>query len=296
MQLGKKFLEESGCPSGGDREIACLQALNATDMQHWEAKDDYKPRGTSALMMAMQWVPVIDPVQLPEQPFNALKNGRTAPGVPVLFGTVANESVQFIYDILKKPADVIETDLFIDFIFDWNSTLLTAIQNIYGDLPIWAKDERMNIAPLATDYVFYCPNRVVGRGLTAVTPTYMYMFDYVSPNYKWVYNKYMPYCDHVVCHADDLGFIFNPWRYMTEPHPPFMANETRLAHFVQHAWANFASSGNPNLPKALPEGIVWPQFDGSTNVIVNYSIPVSLLKGYRADVCDDWDVLGYDRF
>ena len=294
VTLGSKILSHLNCPMfGGEQELQCLRNASSADLLAAQLASNYDPLD-GFLSVMMPWVPVVDGDELPYQPLYALTHNHFSK-VPVLFGTVANESVQFIFDIAKTPLPAWEYSLLLDAVF--NVTAADDIQKFYGPVPQdQQSDARDFLSVLATDYIFYCVNRLVGAALTKTTATFMYLFDKLPSYSEMVYGHYMPYCVHNVCHADDIPFIFNPFKApmpanFTPPVPT--VEEVKLAHFIQTAWGNFARSGNPN---PLPN-ITFPRFNGTENILVNYSTPVSLLNGYRNDVCEFADkYLGYYRF
>jgi hypothetical protein len=112
----------------------------------------------------------------------------------------------------------------------------------------------------------------------------------------------MPFCVHNVCHAEDLAMIFFPYQWIPlesgEPYPP-PQKEVNLSAVVQTAWGNFAYNGNPDpITDGMPANVVvpgtaFPQFNATTNYLVNLSQPVSPLVGYRNEICDFWDTIGY---
>jgi len=296
LQLGERLLRNVSCPdSGGVDELACLRALSAEQLLTASALD-FTKKPDHLLEMAMPWCPVVDGTdELPMQPQQAMLTGKFN-RVPILFGTVANESVQFVYDASPAPMNGVEYYAMLDMVFGFDN--LTSIDGVYGKLPAkdWS-DARLFLSRPMTDYVFYCVGRAMGAAMTRHAPTYMWLFDYASSLNQWIFGKYMPWCVTNVCHAQDLAFIFNPFRWahldnVSYEIPSPTAAETGLAHFVQRAWGNFARTGDPN---PLPQGITWPRFDGAANNLVNYSIPPHVIQNYRHDECALWDKFGYFR-
>jgi carboxylesterase type B len=211
-----------------------------------------------------------------------------------MFGTVANESVEFIYGALFFPLPDelgwhIAYDVVIDALFGWGDRA-QKVREFYGPPP--TKDDsdvRAALTVIITDYVFYCPNWYVGKYLTKTTPTYMWYFDQLPSYSKVVYEKYMPYCVDNICHADDLAFIFRPFNATPLPPnyvpPQPSAAEVQLTLTMQRAWGNFARTGDVNTPRALP--VHWGRFDGAVNNLINYSTPVvAMTNGYRSNVCE----------
>lgn len=293
--VGEKLLNALNCSQvGGEVELECLRAVPAERLLYEQVNGslNFNALEEGFLSVMMPWVPVVDGDELPYHPFHALTQNHFNK-VPILFGTVANESVEFIWDIVDKDLDADETYILAEFVF--GSEIMTKILEVYGPPPNTG-DCHQYLEVIATDYIFYCPNRYVGAHLTQTTPTYMHYFDKLASYSAWVYNATMPYCVNAICHADDLPFYFNPF-HAPMPNglnPPLPTQEeTQLAHFMQKVWGNFARSGNPN---PLPN-ITFPRFNGSINVLMNYSTPApSLLAGYRNSYCDFWDSVGYYRY
>ena len=301
IQLGQKALEKLGCPVGGDEELACLRAANSSILQDLANTDNYFPWPDMILAMMQPWAPMVDGVELPYQPQDAIVEGAVS-RVPTFFGFTSNESVMFIYDITDKPMDMIEYDLLMEAVFGVEN--FKKIKQEYGPLPpkYWG-DAHDFLTVIATDYIFWCPGRKMGRYLTNATATYMYMFDQLGSWNEWVYGEVMPWCVNNVCHASDIPFVFNPFKSPSLPSnvsvPQPTEKEFGLIHFMQTAWGNFAKSGDPNTPTALPNAsssISFPLYNGVKNTVVNESIPVGMLSNYREKQCDFWDGIGYKRY
>jgi carboxylesterase type B len=295
ITVGEKLLTNLNCSeNGGQSELQCLQSFSAEELlwQQVNGSVNFNAITNGFLSVMMPWVPVVDGDELPYHPLVALTTDRFNK-VPVMFGTVANESVEFIYDIERAPLNAFETDLLLSLVFGEQN--MKAIVDLYGAPPA-SGDCHHYIEIIATDYIFYCPNRFVGSQLTKTTPTYMYFFDQLASYSGWVYNKSMPYCTDAICHADDLPFYFNPFNAPLPPglHPPQpTAEELVLTATMQKALANFVAGGNPN---PLPN-VEWPRFNGSVNALMNYSTPAtSILTGYRDVYCNFWDSIGYNRY
>lgn len=293
--IGEKLLEAINCSqSGGEIEVACLQSVSAETLLYQQVNGsvNFSPITNGFLSVMMPWVPVVDGDELPLHPYIALTTNNFNK-VPIIIGTVANESVEFIYDIDAQPLNAVDVFVLLEAVF--GSETLEKIFEVYGPPPP-EKDGHHYVEVIATDYIFYCVNRHVTTQLTKTTPTYVHFFDKLASYSSWVYNKTMPYCVTAICHADDLPFIFNPFHgplpVGLDPPNPTTA-EVELAHFMQTVWGNFARTGNPN---PLPGGLEFPRFNGTTHVMMNYSTPSSLLAGYRDSYCDFWDTIGYYRY
>jgi len=294
-QLAAAVTRQVGCPAPGEAgAVECMMNVSAQTILDAQAKSHYNMSFGTLLDQMMPWVPVVTGTdELPEPPLVALQAGRLASRVPVFFGTVANESVEFIYRIAEKPLPVWEYDGMVEAIFGlWKGT--QALLK-YGRVPPqFRHDVRPFLSVMATDYIFYCPNRWVGAGMAKVVPTYMWLFDYQATASEWMFNASMPYCVHSVCHAADLQFYFNSFRSVPPEWgvPMPTPAESNLARQMQAAWGSFLRTDSPN---PIANDIVLPTFTVPPNPVINFSIPISPLQGYRDNFCDFWDRMGYNR-
>eukprot|EP00672_Neobodo_designis_P020965 CAMPEP_0174831824 /NCGR_PEP_ID=MMETSP1114-20130205/3328_1 /TAXON_ID=312471 /ORGANISM="Neobodo designis, Strain CCAP 1951/1" /LENGTH=569 /DNA_ID=CAMNT_0016065669 /DNA_START=34 /DNA_END=1743 /DNA_ORIENTATION=- len=301
MELGARVLQNISCPtSGGVAELDCLRHQVSADTLLAASKVDYAFNPKAILDVMMQWVPVVDGDFVPQQPLDAFRKGNVS-RVPVFFGTVANESVEFIFKLDEKPMSALDMDALLSLIFGVD--LAVKVREVYGPVPeSMKKDVRPYLEVLATDFIFYCPNRMIGGQLSKIVPTFMWLYDYLAYDLEWVFGKSMPFCVHNVCHAEDLAMIFFPYQWVPlepgEPYPP-PQREFDLSAIMQTSWGNFAYNGSPDPiadgqpASAIVNGTTYPQFNATQNVLVNLSVPVSNLVGYRNSVCDFWDTVGY---
>lgn len=301
MQLGNIILKNVSCPeSGSDEQLACLRALPAETLLAASA-NRLAPLPKQALMIMMDWVPVVDGDELPSQPITAFENGNFN-RVPFLSSTVSNESLQFIYDISGQPLSKLGMEALLLLVLD-NMTLFEAAVAQYGPIPN-IPDERHFIAPAITDYLFYCPWLHYGRKIAERgVPMYEWLYDNQRSTWNaWTYGSAMPYCSpsYINCHAVDLVAYFDPLAAVVAQGiaPPSVSPaEQTMVNNYQTALANFMKTGNPNQPKAVP--VTFPLM-GPDNKIVNMTENIAILDGYRAtgqnSYCSFWDRAGYRRF
>ena len=294
--LGDQVIAAVNCTKGGQQEVDCLRAVPAETLLAIQPSIKY--RDLSQFLAVMEiWNPVAYGPGLPNGgPIEAIGAGQFSP-VPIMFGTVANESVPFINAITTKPIGELELIAFIDIAFGFE--VGTQALEKYGPVPASQKNDTHDfMAVIATDYIFYCPARYMGTAYAKQTPTFIWYFDIAASFQQWGYNGTNPYCVHTVCHAADLPFVFDPFKVMppnvNAPSP--LPAEQELINFVQTQWGNFMKTGNPNTPNPLPWNIQFPMFNPAQNILVNQSTPASLLPNYRASYCDFWDSVGYNRY
>eukprot|EP00744_Colponema_vietnamica_P002047 GILI01003299.1.p1 GENE.GILI01003299.1~~GILI01003299.1.p1 ORF type:complete len:563 (-),score=176.97 GILI01003299.1:191-1846(-) len=288
LALSNKVLESVGCPlTAGPSQVACLRSLPADTLLN--ASTIHYLNMSDFVSVMMQWTPVVDGFELPMQPFTALTTGNFNK-VPIFVGTTANESVQFIYDITDTPISPIGYVAFMDAVFGLDRG--TKAMELYGPIPAqYQTDAHQFLSVAATDFIFYCATRAVARATTTFVPTFVWFFDYLGSWNEWCFGSTMEFCVHNVCHAEDLPFVFNPFAVPVpgQSPPSPSAEDMILITAVQSAYGNFVRTGNPN---PLPSGGSFTQYNGMAANMVNFSVPVSNLNGYRTEYCDFWDSTG----
>lgn len=297
MELGNMILKNVSCPeSGSDEQLACLRAVPAEVLLAASA-GHIPPRPSQMLMVMMQFVPVVDGDELPNQPLTALATNQFN-RVPFLASTVANESLQFIYDLSAAPMDKLALEVLVMLVLN-NMTLFEAAVREYGPIPN-IPDERNWIAPMVTDMLFFCPWRYAGRKVAETgNPMYEWLFDNRNSTWnKWTYGNVMPYCapPNINCHAIDLSNFFQPINAIAAAGvvpPPISSGERDLVSVYQTALSNFMRSGNPNKPWGMP--IRFPLM-GPDAKQINMTEHIGILDNYRGNYCDWWDAAGYRRF
>ena len=290
QELGELVEIEIGCSSGDKAaNLACLR--NKTTEEIFQmAHVDFLPTPNQILALFMQWTPVVDGVVVPMQPLEAMALGKSNP-VPLYIGTVANETIPFIFGV-NFNTSVFIMDVALDYVFGIGKG--TAVAEMYGPVPADQQDDtRPFFSAIFTDYSFYCPSRYAAMQQAKVNnnQTYMYFFD-EHPSWALWYsggNKEDP-CVHWICHAFDLPTIFNTYFKMPKDFPRPTAGEAAMGNFTQTAWTEFAYTGKISN---------WPAFTQSNQVAKNISIPVDDTKwlvGYRQKYCDYFDTIGYQRW
>jgi acetylcholinesterase/cholinesterase len=295
LRLGAKVVAKLNCSAtDAAAQLRCLRSVPAPQAMALCNTLNFDPLD-GVLAAVMQWVPVVvaGSDELPLAPVVALAAGKYT-RVPVMFGTVANESVQFVRAVATGPMTPLEGDAVIDLTFGLKGAGMVHAQ--YGAAPA---SERADVRPflsyVATDYLFYCANRYVGRTMARLAPTFVYYYSYVSKLNEWMFGQHMPECVHVVCHAQDLGAIFFPFAWLPAAviagMPALAASDRHIAEIVQSAWGNFAHGGSPDPLAGVAPGVGFAQFNFSANNVVNYSVPTSNLAGYHTSKCDMFDTI-----
>jgi len=291
--LAGLFMKQANCTYN---DVQCLLNLSPEDVIAAQVKTNFAPLPWQFLSLFMPWVPVLDAVELPLQPLDAAVQGKTA-NVPVMIGTVANETLLFIWEALQKPVTALEYEIFIPAIFGYNDAV--KINDVYG-LPSGAdkNDTRHFLSLLSTDYIMTCPTRKAARAYAAMNNTYMYFYDHYDSFTAWLYGALFPECIGYICHAAEVAVLWNTQYQIPDPKPSFTPDEVLLSAQLQTMWTNFAISGNPNQPVPIQNanGMSFEPIQpntGSVLQIINGTI--TMLEGRRVEYCDLWDQIGYDR-
>ena len=297
--IGDEVLIQLNCSS-----IECLQNTSPEDILNvqqngklnkiFPIKDYlYKP---------MPWTPIVSnekDAELPYTPLEAAMNGKFKK-CPIILGTVANESVQFVWGVQPKPMPKIEFDLFVETLFGLKFG--EEVLKLYGPPPAnETKDTRYFLSILGTDYIFKCPNRYAAKGYSQKVDTYMYRFAHLLSYNTFLQNASVPECDDYVCHGTDLPILFNT-EYLTpgKDVPQPTSEEHVLSMQMQTAFSNFAKSGNPNLPITLPtqsgkNTLTWDNYDFNQDNVFKFDTPSSNENNLRKKFCDYFDTIGYYR-
>lgn len=289
-ELGGLIVDELGCSSATPAaELACLQNKTVEEI-FAKSKTEILPTPNEVLAMFMPWTPTVDGVILTEQPIDAVAAGRSSP-VPLYIGTVANETIPFIFGINFNTSAFL-MDVALDYVFGIDKG--TAIADLYGPVPAdQSGDTRPFFSMIFTDYSFYCPSRFVARSQSKVNGnrTFMYFFD-EHPSWSLWYaanNTHDP-CVEYICHAFDLPYVFDTYYKLPAGAPTFTPEEQTMTRYIQNSLTEFASTGVISN---------WPAFTDKQRIARNYSVPIATsgwLVDYRQEYCDYFDSIGYDRW
>ena len=184
-------------------ELQCLQSVSADQVLLAQRKSSF-PVTRGVLHAFMPWTPVVTrDDELPMSPLEAARTGRLPKGVSIMTGTVANESVQFIWKASPKPLPYDEFVLYIESIFG----IVDAgkLFKMYGKPPkeqIDNGDVRDFMSDVGTDYIFTCPNKRFGKDASRVNPdTYLYYFNHLLSYNEFFQGEWHPECRGWICHG-----------------------------------------------------------------------------------------------
>lgn len=238
--LGGGFAASVGCTDPA-LVLDCMRAKTTVEVLRAFAngQQEFVERGRVA------WGPVVDGVEIPDQPRILYRHGRFHQ-VPVILGTTRDEG--WIYADRSFPAgltvDQYEAAVETEFGADAPAILMHYPASAYAT-------PKLALSQLAGDFEAVCEARRVARAIARThTPVYLYSFDRevdaVAP-------------DQVI-HGLDRNFVFG-----TNFGPPsnyvLNADDRSLFAAISAYWAQFAASGNPN--RHRDDLVNWPAFKPS---------------------------------
>jgi carboxylesterase type B len=235
------------------------------------------------------FTPIVDGVDLIQNPLFAFMEGNININVSIMSGTVANESLMFIWQAFPTPLPVAEFKLVLEGLFPGK------VKEILQQYPIppGTQDSRDIMSVMGTDFLFTCPQRAAMRGQVQVSTqdSYLYYYNHTASFYEAWGPNYTECWTGVVCHASELPFVFHSAQDGNYSYTP---EELILTEQMGMIWTNFAATGDPNSPNTVPyNGVNWPPYVTSSSISLQFNTP-SFTEGFIfSDKCDFWDQLGY---
>lgn len=201
---------------------------------------------SSGAALAMPFQPVLDGVELPRPPIEAIRAGAAA-GIPLLTGTTAEEWNLFH---VMSPGGLDDTRLLrrLDRLYPRGAEIGRAYAEAFPDA---GPDERW--CAVLTDAVFRLPAIRLAEAQAPHAPgnTFMYLFSWRSAALDGRLGA---------CHALEIPFVFEtlgaPGAAMflgADPGP----TEDALARAMHDAWWHFARTGDPGHDGLEP----WPAYE-----------------------------------
>eukprot|EP01061_Rhynchopus_euleeides_P009142 TRINITY_DN1828_c0_g1_i1.p1 TRINITY_DN1828_c0_g1~~TRINITY_DN1828_c0_g1_i1.p1 ORF type:complete len:539 (+),score=195.31 TRINITY_DN1828_c0_g1_i1:49-1665(+) len=278
----------------GCSDLACLQGKTATEIVTAIAAIS---TGYS-MAHSLPWAPVIDGVEMTQQPWQYFQDGNTVQGIDILSGSSRDEASLFMLGLPTWN------------VYSYDSMIATLVKNplsgsvqqaqaVYaqggsypyptdlGTFSYWWWATMRSI----TDAVFQCTNRRSLRWLNAKnTNMYTYMMMHSTQTHTSIWGDEPG--SVVIPHCEELPYVFNCPGYPNATSCTWPSNQTDeadLAQTISGYWINFARFGSP--------GGEWSQkFTPSAD---NYYM-LDTRKEYsggglrfetdvRSDACDFWD-------
>lgn len=231
---GDAFAQALGCTNPAT-VLACLRsatrdrvlgALTAAQQQYSEQPG------------AVRWVPVVDGVEVPDQPRELYRRGQFA-RIPVVVGSVGDEGWNYVDRSFPVGLDTLQYERAVrtEFGMDADAVLRMYPATAFAN----PKDA---LARLTADVEVVCEARRLARALHADgAPVYVYSFEYIV-------NDVTPGRS---IHGLDQNFTFGN----NFANHPLTAADVSLFRTLSTFWARFAETGDPNPPGAP---VQWPPY------------------------------------
>lgn len=272
------FTQAIGCGVASSR-AACLRALP------WKTIIDYQDDVLWPLAYNLTWrgvikklpfQPTLDGTFLLQNPWDAFSSGNFYK-VPVMIGTVANETMGFIGAMEGNYPGI---PWILDGFYMWGldilfgSSIADQVRMRYPGIPTGLDA----VSRAATDFVFVCPTLQSANWLSKYVPTYVYQMTHVPncdpENWEW------KLCRTKVCHSADMVFDFHSIAVDREGDCTWSTLEDQLSWNMLYALTNFTT--NPQSFKSMP---AWT----SSSAVTNFDIPIKTSNSLlQRSHCDFW--------
>jgi carboxylesterase type B len=274
------------------RASLCTTATSACDLV--EAQRAFmaaQPLSFLSISNGM-WEPTVDHVYVTGQPIAS----AARLSVPLLLGTNHDEGTAFVYQA-EDTASIANNDLH-------SATYASLLDQQFGaaNSKKIRSRERYRcggssnctnpLVNVVTDFAFTCANRhlaIQATGGAKSHPLYLYQFDQVSGFNLWAHEQpAVPQCTGLVCHADELPYVFNTaWQLSNLI--SFTPPEESLAQTVGGYWTSFANRRNP--------GALWPLFKPKRTYLLlsESSSKANDPLNATANCSSLWDGIGYGK-
>ena len=252
---GDELAATVGCT--GDDVAACLRGKSADELVN-----ALKFRRGLLLPPGVWWGPIIDGVELPRMPMDAIRDGDFA-NVPLIIGTARDEGT--LHTALYDTVSADELAWFVRTTF--GEPTVAPVLARYTQAP------KAALSQVVTDGIFRCNSRRVARLVAARgVPVYLYVWTHALDGPPFV---------HALgpTHGIDLNFLFD---VTTDGIGPSAA-ERPLVDLVEDAWGRFVATGDP--------GHGWPRYTAERDEHFVLDLSPSVGSELDRDVCDFWDAL-----
>lgn len=266
-------------------DLACLRNKSVADVLHAQSRAVcIPPLHDISLFNDVTWQPLLDGDFIREQPLDAFAAGRFA-AMPVILGTVQNETTSFLYGGLKKPLSRLAYEAALVAWFGPSTAGRVLALYPPPSASSGHGDARAVFSELATDRFMLCPTRQAVRHLAArgAPAVFWYVFQHV-PAHDPMNNS--SYCRRAVCHGADLAYTFQAAERI--PGFRFEPAELALARNWVAYWRAFAA-GDADTGRGFVRPAPWPPYVRREDIALRMDLRLRLQTGYRAAQCDFWD-------
>ena len=258
---GARLAAAVGC-TGPDR-LACLRARPAAALVAALPMKRSLP-----LAPGVWWGPVVDGVELPRLPIDAMRAGDFA-HVPFLVGWNRDEGILHTVGLHDVTTD--ELSGFIKTIFGFEPVGLVKARYV-------RPTAKAALTDIVTDGIFACSTRRAARAVSGHgVPVYVY---------RWTHALDDPKAHPLgATHSVELFFVWGQGSMGIG----LSQRERALSDTIMDAWGAFARTGDPGTARRP-----WPRFTATRDQDLVLDLAPHVEAGADADVCRFWD--GLERY
>ena len=229
------------------RSLGCTNPATVLSCMRLASRDQVLGALTAAQQQfseqqgAVRWVPVVDGVEVPDQPRELYRRGLFT-RIPVMLGTVGDEGWAYVDRNFPTGLDALQYERAVrtEFGMDAEAVLRTYPAGAFAS-------PKEALARLTADVEVVCEARRLARALHHDgAPVYLYSFEYIV-------NAVMPGRSF---HGLDQNFVFGT-NFPAPSNYILTDEEVSLFRAMSTFWARFAETGDPN-PRGVPRQ--WPPY------------------------------------
>lgn len=285
-RAAKRLAVALRCPDGLDQET--LDYLRIKDPE-----DIVTSESNNGGVVDFPFAPVEDGAFLPGTPQTLMDAGAFARNISVMVGSNVNEGSWFLQYFLglsvteKSPKvtrqnftaalEALDPSL--------RGTPIDKILEMYtaGKTPSTSAEILRALDLIVGDYHFTCPSvRWADRLVQAEIPVYQYVFARRSSRNPWP-----PWTG--VMHGEEVAFVFG--EPLNDTHR-YSEEDKSVSRRLMRYWANFAKTGNPNLPgDGSSQSTNWPRRTNSRKEHLVLDVNESVGCAHREAYCEFWEDL-----
>ena len=226
-----------------------------------------------------QWTPVVDGVEIPDQPRHLFEAGAFS-HVPVILGANRDEGWTFVNRSFPSAVTADQYAAAVDSEFGADASAVMATYP--ADAFASPKDA---LAAAVGDAEYVCEARRVARLIEMTgTPVFVYLFGH----------EVAPVAGNRVVHGLEVNFVFgNNYAPPLFPNYALGQADLELAHTIAGYWTRFAMTGSPNTDD--PTIVHWPAVtrpQGGGRGVDKYlrlQRPVQQANRLSESQCDFWE-------
>ncbi|XP_075525251.1 acetylcholinesterase-like isoform X3 [Dermacentor variabilis] len=285
-KAARRLAAALGCPDGLDKDtLDCLRCKDPEDI--------VKSEPYSGGVVDFPFAPVEDGAFLPGTPQTLMDSGAFARNISVMLGSNVNEGSWFLQyffglSVTEENPEVTGENFAAALKALDPSLRVTPIDKVLemytaGKTPSTAAEILKALDSIVGDYHFTCPVvRCADRFVQAGIPVYQYVFARRSSRNPWP-----PWMGAM--HGEEVAFVFG--EPLDDTHR-YSEEDKSMSRRLMRYWANFAKTGNPNLPgNGSSQSTDWPRRTDSLKEHLVLDVNESVGCAHREAYCEFWEEL-----